>query len=152
MIAAPTHPLVGAEKIPLRALANERFIVREDGSGTRALMDRFFQAADFTPEIVMSSSSNETIKQAVMAGMGLALISAHTIALELGLGLVKTLDVEGLPLMRAWFVVHRRNMPLLPVHKQLRAFLVERGGKIVEGMEGVYGEGHRSQPLLGNAS
>jgi DNA-binding transcriptional LysR family regulator len=152
MIAAPTHPLVGAEKIPLRALANERFIVREDGSGTRALMDRFFQAADFTPEIVMSSSSNETIKQAIMAGMGLALISAHTIALELGLGLVKTLDVEGLPLMRAWFVVHRRNMPLLPVHKQLRAFLVERGGKIVEGMEGVYGEGHRSQPLLGNAS
>jgi DNA-binding transcriptional LysR family regulator len=137
LIAPASHPLAatGSGLLPLTALAGERFIVREEGSGTRALVDRYFLARDFSPKIVMTSSSNEMIKQAVMAGMGLALISRHTIGLELGLGLLTMLPVEGLPLMRAWFVAHRRAMPLLPVHKQVRAFLLDRGRAIIDAME-----------------
>ena len=138
MIAAPSYAPPAPGELPLAALAGERFIFREEGSGTRALVDRFFLARDVTPGVVMTSSSNEMIKQAVMAGMGLALISRHTIGLELGLGLLKTLPVEGLPLMRSWYVAHRRAMPLLPVHKQLRSFLIDQGQPIIGAMEAAY--------------
>jgi DNA-binding transcriptional LysR family regulator len=138
--AAPTHKLVGQGKLPASVLAGEPFVVREEGSGTRSLMDRFFQGAGLAPRIAMTTSSNETIKQAVMAGMGLALISRHTIGLELGLGMVTTLPVEGFPLMRSWFVAHRRNMPLLPVHARLKSFLLDEGQAIIDELE----QGHRT--------
>jgi DNA-binding transcriptional LysR family regulator len=80
----------------------------------------------------MESSSNEMIKQAVIAGMGLALISQHTIGLELSLKLLVPLAVEGFPLMRSWFVAHRRSLPLLPVQDRLRRFLIENGQPIIE--------------------
>ncbi|WP_240002433.1 LysR family transcriptional regulator [Oleisolibacter albus] len=138
IICAPAHPLAGAAPMPLSALAGQPFVAREEGSGTRALMERFFQDHGFTPTVVMTSSSNETIKQAVMAGIGIALISRHTIGLELGLGLLRILPVQSLPLMRAWFVVHRRTMPLLPVHAQLKTFLMEKGGAIIEEIDAGY--------------
>jgi DNA-binding transcriptional LysR family regulator len=138
--AAPTHPLVGHGDLPASVLAGEPFVVREEGSGTRSLMDRFFQGAGLAPRIAMTTSSNETIKQAVMAGMGLALISRHTIGLELGLGMLTTLPVEGFPLMRSWFVAHRRNMPLLPVHARLKSFLLDEGQAIIDELE----QGHRN--------
>lgn len=133
MIASPSHPLVGKRYLGLRALAQERFLVREEGSGTRALMERYFAAAGFRPRIAMASTSNETIKQAVIAGMGIALLSRHTVGLELRMSLLATLDVEGLPLMRQWFVAHRAAMPLLPLHRQLKAFLIEEGEAIISG-------------------
>ncbi|MGQ9370666.1 LysR family transcriptional regulator [Azospirillum sp. ST 5-10] len=132
IIAAPSNPLARQRALPLAALAGERFIVREEGSGTRALMERLFQGGDVAPAIAMTSSSNETIKQAVMAGLGVALISRHTIGLELACGLVAELAVEGLPLMRSWYVAHRRTLPLLPVQANLRDFLVEKGRAIIE--------------------
>jgi DNA-binding transcriptional LysR family regulator len=136
MIAPPSHPLVGRRYLGLRALAKERFVVREEGSGTRALMDRYFAAAGFKPRIAMASTSNETIKQAVIAGMGIALLSRHTVGLELRMQLLSTLDVEGLPLMRQWFVAHREAMPLLPIHRQLKAFLIEEGETIIANANG----------------
>ncbi|WP_051340738.1 LysR family transcriptional regulator [Azospirillum halopraeferens] len=140
LIAAPSNPLAGAPgPLPLAALAGQRFIVREDGSGTRALMERFFRAAGFVPDIAMTSSSNEMIKQAVMAGMGVALISRHTIALELSGGLLCTPAVEGLPLMRSWYVAQRRHTPALPVQASLRRFLVERAGALIEGGQAAEG-------------
>lgn len=140
IIAAPSHPLVGLRALRSGILVGEPFVVREEGSGTRSLLDRFFQTGGFAPRIAMTSSSNETIKQAVMAGMGVALISRHTIGLELGLGLIATLDVDGFPLMRSWFVAHRRNMPLLPVHSRLRAFLIEQGQSIINDLDRNYDE------------
>ncbi len=80
----------------------------------------------------MESSSNETIKQSVMAGMGLALISQHTIGLELALGLLLVLPVENFPLMREWFVAHRKTLPLLPIHLRLRDFLIDQGQKVID--------------------
>jgi DNA-binding transcriptional LysR family regulator len=107
VIASPRHALARSRRIPLAALAGDVFLVREQGSGTRSSMERFFAERGFVPKIGNVMSSNETIKQAVMAGMGLALISRHTIGLELQTGRLAVLDVVGLPLMRRWYVVRR---------------------------------------------
>jgi LysR family transcriptional regulator, low CO2-responsive transcriptional regulator len=132
VVAPPGHPLVGRAGLAPKLLSDQPFIIREEGSGTRMLTDRFFREVKLAPRVVMVSSSNEVIKQAVMAGMGLALLSRHTVGLELGLGRIATLGVEGLPLMRSWFVGHRRGMPLLPAHQRLRAFFLEEGRAIIE--------------------
>jgi DNA-binding transcriptional LysR family regulator len=94
--------------------------------------NQFFRSAGFSPRIALESSSNETIKQSVIAGMGLALISQHTISLELALGLLATLAVEDFPLMRSWFVAHRKSLPLLPIQARLRDFLVEQGQAVID--------------------
>jgi DNA-binding transcriptional LysR family regulator len=129
--AAAAHPLRREKRLPPRALAKEWFIVREPGSGTRALSEKFFAEAGFLPKIAMETSSNEMIKQAVIAGMGIALISQHTLSLEQALGLLETLPVQGFPVMRSWFVVQRRTAPLLPVQVGLRDFLIENGEEII---------------------
>lgn len=107
VIAPPTHPLATARRVPLAMLADQTFLVREQGSGTRSSMERFFAEHGFVPRIGNVMSSNETIKQAVMADMGLAFISRHTIGFELQMGRLVELDIVGLPLMRRWYVVHR---------------------------------------------
>ena len=132
IVTAPSSPLLERSAIQPETLADEWFIVREQGSGTRLVSDRFFADAGFSPRIAMESSSNEMIKQAVMAGMGLALLSSHTIGLETRLGLIRVLPVAGFPVMRAWFVVQRRTAPLLPDQAALRRFLVEQGGNVIE--------------------
>jgi DNA-binding transcriptional LysR family regulator len=138
IIAAPSHRLAGRKSIAVAELAGEAFVFREDGSGTRALLEDFFGSHSFNPNIAMTSGSNETIKQAVVAGMGIAGISRHTIGIELGLGLLKVLPVEGLPLMRTWFVAHRRRMPLMPLHETLRNFIAAEGRGIIDRLERSY--------------
>jgi DNA-binding transcriptional LysR family regulator len=138
LIAPPAHPLAKRTSIQLADLADETFVFREEGSGTRSLLSAFFDGAGFQPRVSMTSSSNETIKQAVMAGMGIAGISQHTIGLEVGLGLIKVLPVEGWPLMRRWFVVNRRGMPLMPLHERLRDFFASEGPGIIAQLEQSY--------------
>ena len=132
IIAAADHRFGLAGRLPIGALADEPFVEREDGSGTKAMADKLFQDAGFSPRVTMVSSSNEMIKQAVIAGMGLALISQHTVSLELALGLLVALPVEGFPLMRSWYIVQRRTLPLLPVQARLRSFLIEVGQHVIE--------------------
>jgi DNA-binding transcriptional LysR family regulator len=134
IIAPAAHHLRDQARLSASALASEWFVIREEGAGTRILTDGFFRSAGFTPRIAMESSSNETIKQAVIAGMGLALISQHTISLELSLGFLATLPVDGFPLMRSWFVAHRRTLPLLPIQARLRDFLVDHGQAVIDGI------------------
>ena len=138
IIAAPGHKLAGSTHLTLTHLAAERLILREDGSGTRILMERACLAAGMAPRIGMTTDSNETIKQAVMAGMGIAVISRHTIGLELALGLMVTLPVEGFPVMREWYVVHRRSMPLMPAHAKLQSFLQENGQIVIDELQSGY--------------
>ena len=107
VIAPPDAPAGDRPPHPARALADQTFLVREQGSGTRSSMERFFAERGFVPKIGNVMSSNETIKQAVMADMGLAFISRHTIGFELQMGRLVELDIVGLPLMRRWYVVHR---------------------------------------------
>jgi DNA-binding transcriptional LysR family regulator len=131
IVAPPTHRWRDEPRIPAGLLASEWFVIREEGSGTRALAAEFFQAAGFSPRVAMESSSNETIKQSVIAGMGLAVISQHTISLERALGLLTTLAVDDFPRMRSWFVVHRKSLPLLPIQARLRDFLVDQGQAVI---------------------
>jgi DNA-binding transcriptional LysR family regulator len=135
MIAGPLHPLASAPALRIADLAAEPMIMREDGSGTRHLVEQACLAAGVKPRIGLTTDSNETIKQAVMAGMGIAVISRHTIGLELALGLVRTLPVDGFPVMRAWNVVRRRSMPMMPGHASLQSFLLENGQAVIDGLE-----------------
>jgi DNA-binding transcriptional LysR family regulator len=135
IIAATDHRLANAHSLAIKDLAAERMVTREEGSGTRILMEQTCLAAGFTPRIGMTTDSNETIKQAVMAGMGIAVISRHTIGLELALGLMRTLPVDGFPVLRSWFVVRRRSMPMMPGHMQLQAFLLENGQSVIDELE-----------------
>lgn len=132
MIASPTHPLAGKRRIPLQRLGSENFIIREEGSGTRAAMEHVFGKQGVSIHASMEVSSNETIKQAVMAGMGISFISIHTVALELAVGKLVTLNVVGLPLIRDWFVIHLRDKRLSPIAAAFRSFLLEHGSKIID--------------------
>lgn len=127
IVAPPDHPLAGQANIAIADLSDETFLLREDGSGTRLLMRRLFAKVGLNPNIGMEIGSNETIKQAVMAGLGIALISAHTIAPESRDGRLVILDVVGLPVMRQWFVVRRNDREPMPASRALWDFLVQSG-------------------------
>ncbi|MDQ0503730.1 LysR family transcriptional regulator [Xanthobacter agilis] len=145
VIIAPTdHRLVRRRRLSPHDLAKEAFLVREQGSGTRILMARVFDAAGATaPLIAMEIGSNETIKQAVMAGLGLSFISAHTVAAEVADGRLAVLDVVGLPVMRQWLVVRAREKRLLPAGAALQAFLAKEGGSFLPRMSGPHMSGPR---------
>lgn len=130
MIAPVDHPLLGRRLKP-GVLAESVFLSREPGSGTRNLMERFFREAGVEPRIGMEIGSNETIKQAVMAGLGLSFISAHTVAAEIADGRLAVLDVEGLPVIREWFVVKRSAKRLTPPAAALTEFLGRRGSEFL---------------------
>jgi DNA-binding transcriptional LysR family regulator len=132
IIAAPEHPLVGRKRLPLERLAGETFIIRERGSGTRAAMEHVFAERGFKAGETLEMSSNETIKQAVMAGMGIAFLSMHTIGLELRAGRLALLAVSGLPVMREWYVIHRRGKRLSPAAQAFKSFLLEQGAALIE--------------------
>ena len=127
LVTAVDHPFTRLEQVPAAALAEEGFIMREPGSGTRAALDHFMHACRITPRVVMQMSSNEAIKQAVMAGMGISLLSLHTIGLELRHRLIATPEVEGMPVMRRWHVVNNLAKTLSPAAEAFRYFILERG-------------------------
>ena len=123
VIAPWGHPLTYEKGLKLEDLMQETFLLREPGSGTRGLMERLFDDAGLSPRIGMEIDSNETIKQAVIAGLGIALISAHTVASEIEYRRIVALHVEGLPVMRQWFVLRRADKHLLPPAAALMDFL-----------------------------
>lgn len=114
IIAAAGHPLVGRRAIPIGELAGETLIVREPGSGTRSAMEEFFLKYSTRLRVGMEMGSNEAIKQAVVAGLGISFISRHTLGLELKTGRLTILDVEGTPVVRGWHLVRHRNKRLTP--------------------------------------
>jgi DNA-binding transcriptional LysR family regulator len=132
IVAPPDHPLVGRKNIPLEALADEPFIVRERGSDTWNSMEEGFAGRLANLNVAMEITSTETIKQAVIAGMGVSFLSAHTISMELQVGKLAVLDIEGFPVMLNWFVVHRNNKRLPPVALAFKEFLVEEGAAQIE--------------------
>jgi DNA-binding transcriptional LysR family regulator len=131
MIAPPDHPLAKRRSISPREIAKQTILMREVGSGTRLLAERFLARNGIEPRIGMEIGSNETIKQAVMAGLGIAFISAHTIAAEIGDGRLAILDVAGLPEMRQWFVVYPATKRMMPAACSLRDFLVAEGQRFL---------------------
>jgi DNA-binding transcriptional LysR family regulator len=126
-VAPVDHALVQLGHCDARELTRYGFIVRERGSGTRAAMEKFFEKTNVQPQLTMEMASNETIKQAVMAGMGLSFLSLHTLRLELGNQLIAVLDIEGAPVVRAWNCVHTLSKLLSPAAEAFRYFILERG-------------------------
>ena len=124
IVAAPAHPLSRRRRIELADLAAGPFIIREQGSGTRAAMERVFGEHRVRFRATMEMTSNETIKQAVMAGLGLGFLSLHTVRTELASGRLVLLDVIGLPLRRQWFVVRRAARRLVPAAEEFERFLL----------------------------
>lgn len=123
IIAPKSHPLVGNNNIAPKELQAENFLARESGSGTRMILDHFFVKNDLKHPDIQEFSSNESIKQSVMAGMGLAFISAHTIHLEAKSGLLEVLDVRGMPALRTWFILHLENKNLSPAAIAFKQFM-----------------------------
>ncbi len=113
-IAAPRHPLAGLKAVPLQRMVEEMLVVREPGSGTRAAMERHFASQGLSYRAGCEFGTNEALKQAVRAGLGLGVVSAQTIELELQTGCLVVLPVAGFPLVRQWYVLHR-------THKRLSA-------------------------------
>jgi len=132
IVATPDHPLAARQHIPVSRLAREPFVVREKGSDPRNSMEEGFGGHLADLNIAMEIKSTETIKQAVIAGMGVSFLSAYTISLELQAGSLTVLDVQGFPLMLHWYVVHRKNKRLPPVAQAFKSFLMNDGEALIE--------------------
>jgi len=135
VIAATNHPLVAAEHIPLEWLQQETFVVREQGSGTRTAMERFFAEKRVRLSTGMEMSSNEAIKQAVQAGLGLGIVSIHTLQLELETKRLAVLDVEFFPILRHWYVVHRQGKRLSPVAQLFKEFVTREARALLQELQ-----------------
>ncbi|WP_263768864.1 LysR family transcriptional regulator [Propionivibrio soli] len=114
MVAAAGHPLSKRSRLLAADLADETMIVREVGSGTRSAMEGFFREYAIEPQVAMEMGSNEAIKQAVVAGLGISFLSRHTLGLELATGRLAVLKVEGTPVMRRWNLVRHKSKRLTP--------------------------------------
>ena len=128
IIIAPTdHKFSNRSQILFSELENQNFLLREAGSGTRTLTDRLFKKNKCKPGSAIEFGSNETIKQAVIAGMGIAVISAHTVAAELAEKRLIALNVTGLPINRTWYIVKHKNKRLMHSSLTLWDYIVESG-------------------------
>ena len=131
-VCAPSHPLSRKKNISYELLSEYPFVVRERGSGTRAAMERCFDEHQAQMQIFMEMPSNETIKQAVMANMGLSFLSLRTIRHELAAGYIALLDVVDTPVQGQWRVSHLKNKKLSPTLKAFKHFLIEQGGALID--------------------
>lgn len=131
VIAPPDHPLVTEQDIPMSRLQRETFVVREPGSGTRIAMERFFSQQGVHLSTGMEMTSNEAIKQAVEAGLGLGIVSIHTLTLELETRRLAILDAQSFPILRHWYVVHRQGKRLSPAAKAFRDYVLTEGPAVM---------------------
>lgn len=138
MMAPRNHPLVGQKNIPLARIAEEPFILREPGSGIRDATMRMFEAQGLRPNVRMELGSNEAIKHAVVAGLGISVLSLHTLTLEGVDGPVAILDVEGFPIVGQWFLVHPKGKELSLVARNFLDFAVKHGPRIRDRMESMW--------------
>ncbi len=130
VVIAPTgHPLEGVKNIPPKKLADEQFIMREQGSGTRLAAERFFESKKVRIKTRMTLGSNEAVKQAVAGGLGLAVISRHTLSLDATSGAFALLDVKGFPLLRQWYAVYPKGKRLSTVTDAFLQYLISAGDK-----------------------
>jgi DNA-binding transcriptional LysR family regulator len=112
VVAAPNHPLASSARIDLCRIEDEILLIREQGSGTRAAMERFFAEAAISYQPGCELNTNEAIKQAVQSGLGIGVVPAQTIELELQTGRLAVLPFKGFPIVRRWFVIHRSDKRL----------------------------------------
>ena len=134
VIAPPNHPLVSVKQVELEDLKDEPFLFREKGSGTRIAMERFFQEHGVKLKTGMEMASNEAIKQAVQAGLGLGIVSIHTLELEVETKRLAVLNVKEFPILRHWYLVHREGKRLSPVAAEFRRFVLNETREVIAHM------------------
>lgn len=132
VLAARTHPLAGLKNIPPQRLTEEPFLMREPGSGTRLATEKFFAERGLKLKVRMELGSNEAIKQAVAGGLGIAVLSAHTLALERSADDLVMLDVKGFPIRRHWYLAYSKDKQLSVVAKVFLEFLQEESKLLSE--------------------
>ncbi len=125
IIAHPKHPLAKQRHIPFKDIVQYEFVVREQGSGTRARIERFFNDHDAKFKSTMEMGSNEAIKHAVIANLGLGVVSLHTLQLELDAKKLALLNVEHFPLERHWYMIRRKGKYLLPAVESFQNFIIK---------------------------
>lgn len=138
VMAPRNHPLVGKKNIPLARIAEEPFILREPGSGIRDATLKVFDKLGTRPRVRMELGSNEAIKHAIVGGLGLSVLSLHTLTLEGSDGPVAILDVEGFPIMRQWYIVHPKGKELSLVAQAFLDFALEIEPRMRAGMEATW--------------
>ncbi|MCB1754101.1 MAG: LysR family transcriptional regulator [Gammaproteobacteria bacterium] len=131
MIAPVGHPLANEKNIPLQRFADESFVVREKASGTRHAIEQYFAKQDVPFKFSMELSDNETIKQAVAEGFSLAIVSLHTLELELMARRVCVLDVDGFPIIRNWYIAHLKDKRLTPVASAFKEFVLTEAKRFI---------------------
>lgn len=131
VIAPPDHPLAGEKNIPMSRMEDEVFLTREQGSGTRGAIERFFAQHGVQLNTGMEIASNEAIKQSVQAGLGLGLLSRDTLDMELALNKVAILDVEDFPIVRYWYVMHHKGKRLSPAAQAFKQFLLVEANELL---------------------
>ncbi|KPJ91664.1 MAG: LysR family transcriptional regulator [Gammaproteobacteria bacterium SG8_15] len=140
ILAPRDHPLVGEKNIPLSRIAEEPFILREPGSGIRDATLRRFQQHGLQPKVRMELGSNEAIKHAVVGGLGISVLSLHTLSLEGPNGPVAILDVEGFPIMRQWHLVYPKGKELSLVANAFLEFSLDIEPRMREKMKALWPE------------
>ena len=130
VISPPDHHLAGKSDVSIKELSRETFILREQGSGTRTAIERFFMQQGAEIAATINMSSNEAIKQAVQAGLGLGIVSIHTLELELELNRIAVLSAEAFPIVRHWYIVYRKGKRLSPVSVAFKNFVVNHAREI----------------------
>ncbi len=125
MLAAPDHPLAHRKKIPLEHLAQEPWLMREKGSGTRNAIERRFAEQGITLRPRLELGSNEAIKQAILAGLGISALSRHVLTLNQP-DQFAMLDVEGFPILRHWYAVYPASRQLSVVARAFLDYLLSR--------------------------
>ncbi len=131
VIAPKDHPLSTTKKIPLSILQQQTFIMREQGSGTRIVMEQYFGQRGYSINSVMEMSSNEAINRAVEAGLGLGIVSRHTLEMELALDQLAILDVDDFPIMRHWYLVHRKGKRFTALASAFKKLVTEDASQIL---------------------
>jgi DNA-binding transcriptional LysR family regulator len=132
VLASGRHPLAHQAQIPLARLAEEPFIMRETGSGTRRAVQEFWKEHGITVRVRLELGSNEAIKQAIAGGLGISVLSQHTLALEEDSKQIVVLDVEGFPIRRNWYVIHLSGKQLSVVARTFLEYLLNEGRDIAQ--------------------
>ncbi len=132
VVAPSNHPLAGQKNIPLKQLAAEPFIFREAGSGTRLVIEGFLAENRVAVKTVVELSSNEAIKQAIAGGLGISILSQHSLALENQNGLLTILNVEGFPIQRHWYAIYPAGKQLSVAAQTFLDFAIAEGREIID--------------------
>jgi DNA-binding transcriptional LysR family regulator len=131
VVAAPNHPLAGRKALTAEEIVAQHFVVREPGSGTRIIATRYIDELGGRDVDMTEMESNETIKQAVMSGLGIAFISGHTVVEELRSGRLVALDCPGVPITRTWFIMQREDQTASMATRTVRDWIEAHAAELL---------------------